>query len=64
MEETNCLLKSEKAATTCEFKPKNPGYYQFIASIKDSKERDHKTTLYGWVKIGRASCRERVLRLV
>ncbi len=49
VEETNCSLKSKKVASTCEFKPKNPGYYQFIATIKDSKERDHKTTLYGWV---------------
>lgn len=54
VKETSCTVKSEKAAATCKFKPKNPGYYQFIASIKDSKQREHKTTLYGWVT-GRGS---------
>lgn len=49
VKETSCTVKSEKAAATCKFKPKNPGYYQFIASVKDSKQREHKTTLYGWV---------------
>jgi len=47
--ETSCKLNSVKAAAVCEFKPKHPGYYQFIASIKDSKSREHKTTLHGWV---------------
>lgn len=49
VEETKCTVKSKKAATTCEFKPKHPGYYQFISSIKDTKQKEHKTTLYGWV---------------
>lgn len=49
VEETNCNVKSSGSATLCKFKPKHPGYYQFVASINDSKQREHKTTLYGWV---------------
>ncbi|MFH2043605.1 MAG: alpha-2-macroglobulin family protein [Pseudomonadota bacterium] len=49
VEESNFNLKSEKGAIVCEFVPKQPGYYQFIATIKDEKDREHKTIIYGWV---------------
>ncbi|MCP4877311.1 MAG: DUF1311 domain-containing protein [Gammaproteobacteria bacterium] len=47
--ETSCEISSVDAAATCEFRPEHPGYYQFVASIKDSRNREHKTTLHGWV---------------
>jgi uncharacterized protein YfaS (alpha-2-macroglobulin family)/uncharacterized protein len=54
VEESTCDLKSEDTATQCEFTPKNPGYYQFVATIKDEQEREHKSSIYGWVT-GRGS---------
>ncbi len=49
VEQSSCDVKSEKAAVNCEFEPQRPGYYQFVASARDSKNREHKTTLHGWV---------------
>ncbi|OZG75254.1 large extracellular alpha-helical protein [Hahella sp. CCB-MM4] len=49
VEETQCALKSTKSATICEFKPAHPGYYQFVASIKDENDKEHSTMLFGWV---------------
>ncbi len=49
VEETGCRLKSAVEASLCQFKPKHPGYYQFVATIKDTSQREHSTTLYGWV---------------
>lgn len=48
-QETGCKLKSASAASVCEFKPQHPGFYQFIATVKDTNHREHKTMLYGWV---------------
>ena len=47
-----CQIKSGLAAVPCEFTPTQAGSYQIIASIKDTKGREHKTTIYAWV-IGR-----------
>ncbi len=49
VKETECQLKSNKSAVNCKFTPEHPGYYQFVATIKDDKQLEHKTTLYGWV---------------
>ncbi len=49
VKETEVSLKSSKAPAVCEFKPEHPGYYQFVATIKDDEGRQHQTTLYGWV---------------
>ncbi|WP_431687435.1 alpha-2-macroglobulin family protein [Hahella sp. NBU794] len=49
VEETQCELKSDTTAATCEFKPQKPGYYQFVATVNDTENREHSTTLYGWV---------------
>ncbi|MBA3036499.1 MAG: large extracellular alpha-helical protein, partial [Desulfobacterium sp.] len=54
VEETSCSLKSDKGASICEFVPKHPGYYQFVATIKDEKNREHKTVIDAWV-IGKGS---------
>lgn len=39
---------SEAKPAVCSFVPDKPGYYRFIASIKDTKGRVHETTLEGW----------------
>ena len=44
-----CKIKSASAAVPCTFTPSQAGYYRFVATIQDSKAREHKTTLYGWV---------------
>lgn len=46
---TRCRITSEKAAAACRFTPHKPGSYLFIATIKDSHGREHKTTLHAWV---------------
>ena len=42
-------VTSEAKPATCSFAPDKPGYYRFIASVKDTKGRVHQTTLHGWV---------------
>ncbi|MFC1567625.1 alpha-2-macroglobulin family protein [Pseudomonadota bacterium] len=54
VKESDCNIKTSKAAAACEFTPMHPGSYQFVASVKDTKGREHKTTLHGWVT-GRGS---------
>ncbi len=49
VEETHCRLTSTKTPASCRFKPRHPGYYQFVATVKDQQAREHQTTLYGWV---------------
>ncbi len=49
VEQSSCDLKSENNAVNCEFEPQYPGYYQFVATTQDSKNREHKTRLNGWV---------------
>ncbi len=44
----NCQSKSELTATTCTFTPPKAGSYKFIATIKDTKNRPHTTTLQQW----------------
>ncbi|MDH3762712.1 MAG: MG2 domain-containing protein, partial [Gammaproteobacteria bacterium] len=48
VEQSSCELKSQTSAVSCEFEPQRPGYYQFVATTRDSKNREHKTTLNGW----------------
>lgn len=47
--ESECLLKSSLEVAKCEFIPKNPGYYQFIANIKDTNKQEHKIRITAWV---------------
>ncbi|MCF8049786.1 MAG: lysozyme inhibitor LprI family protein [Desulfobacterales bacterium] len=54
VEETRCSLQSAKGSQACQFTPRHPGYYQFVATIKDSQGREHQTRIYGWVT-GRGS---------
>jgi len=44
-----CNIKSALQAVRCSFTPSAAGYYRFVATIKDSKGREHKTVLDGWV---------------
>ena len=44
----NCHSKSELTATACTFIPPKAGSYKFIATIKDTKNRPHTTTLQQW----------------
>jgi len=46
---SSCNITSDKAAIKCYFTPESAGSYQFIATIKDTKGREHKTTIHGWV---------------
>ena len=48
VKESSCSIKSLSDISTCEFTTQHPGYYQFVATIKDSKQRIHSSTLYGW----------------
>ena len=41
-------VTSEAKPAVCSFVPDKPGYYRFIASVKDTKGRVHQTTLHGW----------------
>ena len=41
-------LRSENRPVPCIFTPERPGSYRFIATIKDNRGREHKTTLPGW----------------
>ncbi|WP_321532794.1 alpha-2-macroglobulin family protein [uncultured Desulfuromonas sp.] len=54
VEESRCTLTSDAAVTRCEFTPLHPGFYKFIATIKDEQNREHQTTINGWVT-GRGS---------
>jgi uncharacterized protein YfaS (alpha-2-macroglobulin family)/uncharacterized protein len=47
--EQECSLVSSRSAGKCTFRPKHPGSYQFIATIKDTKGREHQTTIGAWV---------------
>jgi len=46
---TDCRITSQTTASPCTFTPEKAGSYQFIATIKDSKGREHRTALHGWV---------------
>jgi hypothetical protein len=48
VKETDYRLKSAKGPAVCKFTPEQPGYYQFVAAIKDEEGREHRTTIYGW----------------
>jgi len=52
VDDGSCNIKTEKAASRCEFVPGKPGSYQFIATVKDSLGREHRSTMGGWV-VGR-----------
>ncbi len=45
----SCRTVSEDHSVGCTFTPERAGRYRFIAAIKDSRGREHKTTLQGWV---------------
>ncbi|MBL1141031.1 MAG: DUF1311 domain-containing protein [Proteobacteria bacterium] len=49
VEESTCELVTSVHAEICEFIPESPGYYQFVATIKDSSDREHRTSINGWV---------------
>ncbi len=49
VEKDTCEIRSQSNPVTCSFTPRQPGYFQFVATANDSKEREHKTMLYGWV---------------
>nr|WP_321268373.1 MG2 domain-containing protein [uncultured Sulfurimonas sp.] len=49
IEEDRCKVISSEDISKCEFTPKNTGYYRFVATIKDSNNKEHKSTIYAWV---------------
>ena len=49
VEQSQCQKVSGPDPVTCEFTPSKPGYYQFIASLKDSQGREQITSIDGWV---------------
>ncbi len=48
VQQSECEIQSALHAASCEFTPQQPGYYQFVATIKDQQGREHKTELTGW----------------
>ena len=44
----SCQATSDVTASECTFIPPKAGDYKIIASIKDSKGREHQTELYQW----------------
>ncbi len=49
VKESSCTLQSQSSAVPCDFVPAQPGYYQFVATIRDDRQREQQTTLYAWV---------------
>ncbi len=49
VKENSCTLQSQSSAVPCDFIPAQPGYYQFVATIHDDRQREQQTTLYAWV---------------
>ena len=45
----SCTGDSKEEASTCEFTPKDPGYYRAIAKIKDTKGSEHNTEISMYV---------------
>ena len=43
-----CVAISKTSADICEFTPEKAGTYRLIATIKDTKGREHQTTLQQW----------------
>lgn len=41
--------RSTTDAAVCRFTPPDPGYYQIIATIQDTRSRTHQTTMGAWV---------------
>ena len=48
VQQSDCKVQSALHAAACEFTPQKPGYYQFVATIKDQQGREHKTEINGW----------------
>ncbi|MFT4581275.1 MAG: hypothetical protein ACI8XZ_001012 [Gammaproteobacteria bacterium] len=48
-EESSCQITSLAGISTCAFEPEQPGYYQFVATIADTRQREHKTSIQAWV---------------
>lgn len=46
---SRCAGDSSTASSTCEFTPKEPGYYRATATIKDTKGNDHSTEISMYV---------------
>ena len=44
-----CKVTSSSEAKSCFFTPTNVGTYRFVATIKDTKGKENKTTMYSWV---------------
>ncbi len=49
VEQHKCELQSALEPVSCRFTPKQPGYYQFVAKVKDTRQREHTTISHGWV---------------
>ncbi|MDA0822774.1 MAG: MG2 domain-containing protein [Proteobacteria bacterium] len=47
--ESSCQVTSRDGIATCAFEPEQPGYYQFVATIVDTQQREHKTSIGAWV---------------
>lgn len=45
----SCKGTSDGAALTCSYTPEKPGLYRAVAKIKDTKGREHSTTLESYV---------------
>lgn len=45
---SECNVTSVEAVSTCDFTPNKAGNFRFVATIKDSKDREHSTTLDRW----------------
>lgn len=45
----DCSVTSKKEAQDCKFKPDSAGTWRAVATIKDTKGREHKTTTWLWV---------------
>jgi uncharacterized protein YfaS (alpha-2-macroglobulin family) len=46
---SSCSGDSKDSSSTCDFMPKEPGYYRAIAKIKDTKGNDHTTEISMYV---------------
>lgn len=49
VEQDSCEAVSAEHVVDCEFTPREPGYYQFVASTIDTRGLSHETSINGWV---------------
>jgi alpha-2-macroglobulin len=48
-EESICQITILAGIATCALEPEQPGYYQFVATIADTRQREHKPSIQAWV---------------